>query len=258
MAPDIVALMAEYSELLDSQTFNPADLDYGILDYHLPLLQSIDVVDNGCISVYDLYQRKHIYYSPKYETVLGWDHNRATGDIEYTNSLVHPEDLPLLFRAGIYYIRLGFSLDDKRKSREYKTMFDYRVKGKDGKYVRVIEQQVPLEFDAWGNVWFALSMLDLSPEKDLNLPFRGILKNQRTGELFRFPPGEEEGKPVDLTNREKEILSLIASGLISKEIADKLYISVNTVNTHRQRIIEKLNVSNTYEAIKYAHEKGLF
>jgi len=55
-----------------------------------------------------------------------------------------------------------------------------------------------------------------------------------------------------------KILQMIAKGLISKQIADKLYISVNTVNTHRQRIIEKLNVSNTYEAIQYGHRHGLF
>jgi len=45
--------------------------------------------------------------------------------------------------------------------------------------------------------------------------------------------------------------------LISKQIADKLFISVNTVNTHRQRIIEKLNVSNTAEAVQHAGRLGL-
>jgi DNA-binding CsgD family transcriptional regulator len=50
---------------------------------------------------------------------------------------------------------------------------------------------------------------------------------------------------------------LLASGLISKQIADKLFISVNTVNTHRQRIIEKLDVTNTAEAVKYGVSVGL-
>jgi DNA-binding CsgD family transcriptional regulator len=60
-----------------------------------------------------------------------------------------------------------------------------------------------------------------------------------------------------LTAREKEILQLISKGLISKEIADKLYISVNTVNTHRQRILEKLQADNAIEAIKYASRTGI-
>ncbi|MDO9040407.1 MAG: LuxR C-terminal-related transcriptional regulator, partial [Bacteroidota bacterium] len=60
-----------------------------------------------------------------------------------------------------------------------------------------------------------------------------------------------------LSFREQEILQSLAKGLISKQIADKLFISVNTVNTHRQRIIEKLNVSNTAEAVQYAGRLGL-
>ena len=56
-------LFNEYERLLDSQVFNPAELDYRILDYHIPLLEQIDVVDSGCISIFDLYQRKHVYYS---------------------------------------------------------------------------------------------------------------------------------------------------------------------------------------------------
>jgi DNA-binding CsgD family transcriptional regulator len=252
-------LFTEYERLLDSQVFNPAELDYRILDYHIPLLEQIDVVDSGCISIFDLYQRKHVYYSTKFSEVLGWDANLAAEDVGYTNSLIHPDDLYMLFKAGIYYISLGFSLKNRRDSRNYKTIFEYRVKGKGNKYVRIIEQQVPLEFDKSGNVWLALSLVDLSPDNDLTTPFRGRLKNQVTGELYSFPPEEElsRGKS-SLTNREKEILALISRGLISKEIADKLYISVNTVNTHRQRIIEKLNVSNTYEAIRYAQDRGIF
>lgn len=99
-----------------------------------------------------------------------------------------------------------------------------------------------------------MSILDISPEKDISIPFRCRLVNSKTGELFHFPP--EEALPK-LSSREIEILSLVSKGLISKQIADKLFISVNTVNTHRQRIIEKLNVSNTAEAIQYASKLGL-
>jgi DNA-binding CsgD family transcriptional regulator/PAS domain-containing protein len=259
METSLAELFREYQELFDYQKFDPDELDYGILKYHIALLETFDVVDNGCISIFDLYRRRHIYYSPKYEAVLGWDPKRAENDIEYTNNLIHPDDLPLLLIAAINYIRLGFSMQEVSHKKDYKAIFDYRVIGRDGHYVRIIEQQIPLELDRSGNVWLALSMMDLSPDKDLSIPFRGRLKNHRTGELFLFPPEVDLKETIkSLTVREKEVLKLIASGLISKEIADKLYISVNTVNTHRQRIIEKLNVSNTYEAIQYANERGLF
>lgn len=55
-----------------------------------------------------------------------------------------------------------------------------------------------------------------------------------------------------LSNREKEILKMIQAGKTSKEIAGNLFISINTVNRHRQNILEKMRVSNTTEACTLA------
>lgn len=65
------------------------------------------------------------------------------------------------------------------------------------------------------------------------------------------------GKDVGLTPREINILQLIKDGLLSKEISEQLFISIHTVNTHRQRILEKLDVDNSMEAVKYASTLGL-
>ena len=100
----------------------------------------------------------------------------------------------------------------------------------------------------------ALSLTDLSPDPDLHTPHRSRLINTVTGELYSFSTTEDASI---LTPREKEILDLIAQGAISKDIADQLFISVHTVNTHRQRIIDKLNVNNTTEAVRYAGRLGL-
>ena len=60
-----------------------------------------------------------------------------------------------------------------------------------------------------------------------------------------------------LTNREKEILILIAEGLSSKEIGDKLFISDRTVDTHRSNLMKKLEVNNLASLIKIAFETEL-
>ena len=62
---------------------------------------------------------------------------------------------------------------------------------------------------------------------------------------------------VPLTKREKEILKLIAEGLSSQEIADKLFISLRTVETHRLNINQKLDVKNTAGLVKEALKRGL-
>lgn len=55
-----------------------------------------------------------------------------------------------------------------------------------------------------------------------------------------------------LTSREKEVLQLIAEGKTSREIADILYISTTTVDTHRKNIMDKLSIRNTAGLVKYA------
>lgn len=60
-----------------------------------------------------------------------------------------------------------------------------------------------------------------------------------------------------LTNREKEIVGLIASGMTNKEIAENLCISVKTVDTHRTRIMKKMKAKNTACLVRFAINTGL-
>ena len=60
-----------------------------------------------------------------------------------------------------------------------------------------------------------------------------------------------------LTEREREVLTLIAQGLSNQEIADQLVISAKTVNRHRENIMAKLNLHSRVELVRYAIEKGL-
>lgn len=61
-----------------------------------------------------------------------------------------------------------------------------------------------------------------------------------------------------LTSRECEILKLIAIGNTSKEIAEQLCISKNTVDTHRNKMLQKLNLANSASLVHYAYKSGLF
>ena len=63
--------------------------------------------------------------------------------------------------------------------------------------------------------------------------------------------------PISLSNRELEIITMIANGLTNKEVADKLFLSSHTVNTHRKNIMAKLGVNNTAGIVIYAVKEGL-
>lgn len=61
----------------------------------------------------------------------------------------------------------------------------------------------------------------------------------------------------ELTDRESEILKLIAEGISVSDISNQLFVSIKTINTHKQHILEKLNLKTTTDIIKYALKKGI-
>lgn len=68
---------------------------------------------------------------------------------------------------------------------------------------------------------------------------------------------EPDNKLPLITRREKEVLLMIAEGFTNAEIAEKLFISIPTVNTHRKSLIEKFNVNNTATLISKAFKSGI-
>lgn len=75
--------------------------------------------------------------------------------------------------------------------------------------------------------------------------------------LQRVRTGEERDSYSTLTEREREILKLVAEGLTNNQIAERLVISPKTVDTHRTHIMDKLNMHSRAELIKYAMRRGL-
>ncbi len=75
--------------------------------------------------------------------------------------------------------------------------------------------------------------------------------------LRRVESGQERDTFDGLTDREREVLQLIAEGHTNKEIADLLNLSVRTVQNHRAHIMEKLGMHDRGELIKYAIQKGI-
>lgn len=75
--------------------------------------------------------------------------------------------------------------------------------------------------------------------------------------LLRVRSGDAEAKTDSLTQREYEVLTLIAEGLHNRDIAERLTVSVKTVERHRENIMNKLHLHSRTELVKYAIRKGL-
>lgn len=71
------------------------------------------------------------------------------------------------------------------------------------------------------------------------------------------PPHIRNSHYNALTDREQELLVLIAEGISNDQIADRLCISLKTVKNHRSNIMKKLDIHSTYELIRYAARLGI-
>jgi DNA-binding CsgD family transcriptional regulator len=72
-----------------------------------------------------------------------------------------------------------------------------------------------------------------------------------------FCPNEAKRKELAITPREMEILELIAQGMSNREIAEKLFVSENTVKTHSSRVFDKLGAKRRTQAVQLGKEFGL-
>lgn len=81
---------------------------------------------------------------------------------------------------------------------------------------------------------------------------------RKVQQLPMLPKPESNGdEPRELSKRELEVLSLIADGYTNAEIAEKLFTSKRTIETHRQNLLDKTKARNTATLIKYALQRGL-
>ena len=187
-----------------------------IAQEHLPYMKILEQAGSFAVFLSDRFG--HYYYVTEYIDAP------QELDIE---KLVHPDDLEVVRRID-------------------KKVWEFLNTLEKGKYVRMIYQMRILAFK--DDNFLAMGIIDLAPEQSANTSVRFQVKNCLTDEIVPF--AIESAADTLLTPREREVLALAKEGMLSKEISEKLNISVHTVNRHRQNILEKLKVDNIIEAIR--------
>ena len=254
---DINTIHTVFEKLFASQNMDASPPDYKGFESKITLLERLSEVENSSINVLDFYQKKYVFVRSKFSELIGYDKESGMeiGPAYYL-SLMHPDDIPLLldtFRKAFLFI----SNQPVGERKNFKLIYNFRIKGKHNVYYPLIQQAIPLELDSKGNIWLLLNITDLLPDKDLSGKVNRQLINIKDGKQYLFNDDfNDQARPI-LSIREIEVLKLASRGFASKEIADKLFISVNTVNNHRQKILEKTEAANTAEAVTYAKYLGL-
>lgn len=192
------------------------------------------------------------YISKNAKACLGLDNTELqTRGMKYFWSRMHPDDLEKWLM--VLNELMKFTLD-KIKVEDRSRMsytWNYRFKNGYNEYVNIIQNTTPLEFDGSDKPVIGLAHYTvLAPEIKMQICASAKLLNENDEyETVYFNNFSQKLLSVGISNRERDIIRLLALYDSSKTIAEKLNISSNTVDTHRRNILKKLNISSTGELI---------
>jgi len=166
-------------------------------------------------------------------------------------SRIHPDDVEPWLKAlnELMNFTVGEIPVEDRKRMSY--TWNYRFKNAEGEYVNIIQNTTPLDFDIANKPIIGLAHYTiLNPQIKMDVCASAkYLNNKNEYETKYFNNFSQKLLTDGISVRERDIIRLLVLNNTSKEIAEKLSISSNTVDTHRRNIIKKLNISTTGELV---------
>ena len=159
---------------------------------------------------------------------------------------IHPDDVAEKIAWELQFLTFMNQLPPEDKSDYYLQHF-LRMHDKDGNQLSIRHRIIYLDYDPSGNVRLTLCLYTVAGQ---NTGVTGIV-NSLTDTLVSEPSSNMQGM---LSARELEVLEKISKGKVSKQIAEELHISINTVNNHRQNIMRKLKCQNAAESVEVARK----
>lgn len=192
------------------------------------------------------------YISKNLTACLGMDREELkTKGMKYLWSKMHPDDLEVWLEA--LNELMTFTLNEIPVSERNKMSYtwNYRLKNSKDEYVNVIQNTTPLEFDNNNKPIIGLAHYTvLSNHIEMQVCASAkILNDNNEYETVYFNNFSQKLLSDGISNRERDIIRLLVLNYSSKEIAKRLNITANTVDTHRRNILKKLKVSSTGEII---------
>lgn len=140
----------------------------------------------------------------------------------------------------------------------YKVRYDYRVKHKNGTYIRILQQVTCIQSNAEDKIIRTLCVhTDISHLKIEGKPTLSFIGLNGQPSYYDVAANHIISTEKSLfTNREREVLELLVNGKTSQEISQILFISKQTVLSHRKNLLRKSNCSNTSALCSLAIKKG--
>jgi len=226
---------------------------FQILDKLLPPSSTFFMITNTNKGNYEF-----ISNNLEYATGLSKTELKEKG-IPYFLSLIHPDEIVswmLIIKELMEFYMVNYEVEDLKK---LEFQYNYRLRVDKDKYLNILENQVNLIADDHGKPIVGLghfTVFGQGKRKPMKAVARFLNSKNEYETVYRKIYGSsllEEG----ISNRERDILRLLAIGLTNDQIAEKLFISVHTVKTHRKNMLAKCNVKNITELAVKCMQEGI-
>lgn len=213
-------------------------------------IRNFPIALGQCFYLLD-FKTKAVSFQKGIKDLLGYEPGEFT--FELTTDYFHPDDQDIL--ARLIKATLMFASDND-VSEDVSFLLTYRIRKKDGTYIKVMRQSTTYDLDEDGKIISNLSMLtditflNTSNKVEWRFEAPGLDKEK----FKKYVTKEYKGF---FTNRELEIINMLKDGYSSQEIADKLFLSKHTVDTHRRKILGKSHSKNTIDLLNFCKQNGL-
>lgn len=158
------------------------------------------------------------------------------------------ELLNLINEAGFDF----FAKLPSEERKQYSITYDFHLVNRDGKHILINHKLTPLFLTSDEKIWKSMCIVSIAHHKNAGNVYIYKQGTDETWELSLVNGIWRKSEKPKLSKREIEILRLHAQGLTINQIAEKIFVSSDTVKYYRRRIFERLGVSNMVEALSYA------
>jgi DNA-binding CsgD family transcriptional regulator len=203
------------------------------------------------------------FLSHNFTRIFGYPRNLFIGgDLQFLVKHMHPDDLP----AFVHFAETSTLNATPWKEAKEKAVHELcsRIRHRNGKWMWIRQRVIVLSVTPDRHIDTVLLLFDdctAAKQAELNQHVSLVEKSRKNSKLLALlaPVSSAQTKrekllvafedQASLTPREKEIMQLVSQGFSSKEIAAKLFISKNTVESHRKHILHKLSVKNAPQMV---------
>lgn len=254
--------MADYKEYIKSFYFKAGEFDSVLVKSHLEKYSELNSMFASGPTVPYIFNPstlKYLLMCNSADTILGVPASEFMNNgIKTLFDKTHRDDMEIIYSRIIPdFIKLRRSRP-KHQTKKLRFTLNFRFNHPNKKYIHCLEQVMILETDKNDDIILNFGIItDISEYKTDNsmIGTVSILNKANEYEII-YSKNYSSNHQILYTNREMDIIRLLAKGLPSKAIATRLNISSHTVDQHRRNMLKKANMNNTQELVHDALRQG--